>query len=273
MQYQNKIDAAHLIIEQTLSRAKNPAIMCSFGKDSMVMLHILKSKGINLPVIFYTDPWFPKKYDFARKVISDWNLTVFDYAPIAVTMWEGESIMAFTNHYQIGDVARGGLLQLPKNIIEPEEGKKWICGLDDVIKRPTSNFQYNWDLVLIGHKDSDEDQIAGKVNLHCDVKKNNGIAPDAAFPLRYFNDKDIWEYTEKFDVPQQWDRYDRTTKKENPNKETNSDYANVCISCIDIRKKGEFVKCPKLNNLVVSNISESVCYDKPKFSYFGNQNA
>jgi hypothetical protein len=97
--------------------------------------------------------------------------------------------------------------------------------------------------------------------------------PDAAFPLRYFNDKDIWEYTEKFDVPQQWDRYDRTTKKENPDKETNSDYANVCISCIDIKKKGQFVKCPKLNNLVVSNISESVCYDKPKFGYFGNQNA
>jgi len=41
MQYQNKIDYAHALIEQTLKRAQNPAIMCSFGKDSMVVLIML----------------------------------------------------------------------------------------------------------------------------------------------------------------------------------------------------------------------------------------
>lgn len=268
-----KIDKAIAVINTVLAQAKNPALMCSFGKDSMVLLHILRSNNINLPVIFYTDPWFPKKYSFAHSLIAEWDLTVYDYPPIAVTMWEGESIMAFTNHYQIGDISKGGILQLPKNIIPPEDGKKWICGLNDILRRPTSGFNYPWDVVLVGHKDTDEDQIAGKVKLHCDVKKNNGIAPDVAFPIRHFTDSDIWEYTEKFGVPQQWDRYDRETKKENPDKETNSDYANVCISCIDIRKKGQFVKCPKLNNLVVTNMSESVPYHKPEFSYFGDKNA
>lgn len=257
------------VIRSVLSVAQKPAFMCSFGKDSMVLLHILQKHGIKVPLIFHKDPWFPKKYAFADGIVAEYELEVYDYPPFAVTMWEGESIMAFTNHYQIGDISRGAVLQLPKNILPPEEGKKWLCGLTDVLRRPTGNFSYPWDFVFIGHKDSDEDQIAGKVTLHCDIKNNGGNGPSAAFPLRHFTDADIWDYTEIHGVPQQEDRYDVKNRKEWPNKETNSDYANVCIACIDSRKKGQFVECPKLNGLVISNASDMVPYMKPNHDYYG----
>jgi 3'-phosphoadenosine 5'-phosphosulfate sulfotransferase (PAPS reductase)/FAD synthetase len=239
--------------------------MCSFGKDSMVMLHLLRKWGYNLPVIFHRDPWFPKKYRFADDIIGAWELEAYDYPPSAITMWEGQSIMAFTNHYQIG---QNSYLQLPKNILEPEAGKKWLCGVD-LLNRPKATFIYPWDLVLIGHKSSDEDQIAGKVTLHVDVKKNGGAAPDAGFPLKDWTDEDIWDYTDANNVPQQWDRYSPTDRKELDDKETNSDYANVCIACIDRRSKEPGVWCPKLK-MNVSNISSNVAYDAPKFSYFGH---
>lgn len=260
------------VIRLVMSTAKNPAFMCSFGKDSMVLLHIIRKHGIKLPIIFHKDPWFPKKYSFADKLIAEYELEVYDYPPFAVTMWEGESIMAFTNHYQIGDISRGSILQLPKNILPPEEGKKWLCGLKDILGRPTGSFNYPWDFVFIGHKDSDEDQIAGKVKLHCDIKNNAGVGPSAAFPLRHFTDKDIWDYTDLHNVPQQEDRYDLKTRKEVEDKEANSDYANVCIECIDSRKKGQFVKCPKMNGLVISNASDMVPYSKPNHDYYGTKN-
>ena len=233
----------------------------------MVLLWILRRMQLDFPVIFYRDPWWPSKYAFAERIISEFGLTTFDYAPLAVTLWEGESIMAFTNHYQIGPLP-GGVLLLPKNILPPEPGRKFLCGLKDVLQRPTGNFNYPWDVVLIGHKSSDEDQIAGKVTLHVDVKQNNGIGPDALFPLRAWTDADIWEFTRRYDVPQQPDRYDRTTGTERHDKGPNSDYAHVCIACCDRRQKAAAVHCPKLNAMV-SNIADRVPYAAPKFTYYG----
>jgi 3'-phosphoadenosine 5'-phosphosulfate sulfotransferase (PAPS reductase)/FAD synthetase len=253
-------------VSRCVSEFKKPAIMCSFGKDSMVMLHIIKDMGLSLPVVFHRDPWFPQKYKFADSIISDWGLEVYDYPPSKITLWEGEEIMAFTNHYQIGKT-ESSYLQLPKNIITPERDRKWICGID-LLNRPKSSFDYPWDLVFIGHKDSDKDQIAGSVNLHVDLKKNGGIAPDGAFPLRCWTDSDVWQYSDTHNIPQQWDRYDKESKKELPDKYTNSDYANVCINCINSRETKASVNCPKID-MQVSNIAHLAPYNKPQFNYFG----
>jgi hypothetical protein len=261
-----KIAQSKDFINRCLGEYKKPVIMCSFGKDSMVMLHLIRDMGKSLPVIFHKDPWFPQKYKFADEVISDWGLEVYDYPPSKITMWEGVGIMAFTNHYQIGN-SQSSYLQLPKNILPPEDGKKWICGID-LISRPKASFQYPWDLALIGHKNSDKDEIAGSVNLHVDIKKNAGIAPDGAFPLRHWTDDDVWEYTKLHNVPQQWSRYDKNTKSEIENKDANSDYANVCINCINSKEKLSTVHCPKLN-MQVSNIAQHAPYDTPVFDYFG----
>lgn len=260
---QDKIDKALVLIQKVMSQYKNPAIMCSFGKDSMVLLDLLVRNGIRLPVVFHRDPWWPRKYAFADRVIADNHLEVHDYPPFKVTLWEGVEIMAFTNHYQIGPQA---LLQVPKNILPPEEGLPYLCGLKQVLGRPTGTYAYPYDVVFVGHKSSDQDQIAGKVALHVDIKLNGGAAPDAAFPLRDWTDEDIWDYTEKYGVPQQPDRY--ADRKELPDKFPNSDYAHICIACLDRRNQEPSVWCPKLQ-AQVSNISSMAPYEEPTFSYYG----
>lgn len=265
MTLEKKIARAKLVIRQALADAKKPAFMCSFGKDSMVLLDVLHQMGERLPIIFHRDPWWPNKYEFADRMIREMKLEVHDYPPSAVTLWEGKEIMAFTNHYQIGRTPQS-YLQLPKNILPPVPGRGFLCGLRDVLARPTGTFNYPWDLVFIGHKSSDSDQIAGKVPLHVDVKQNYGAAPDAAFPLRSWTDSDVWDYTQEFAIPQQEDRYqDRT---ELPDKTNNSDYAHVCIACCDRRTPDAVVRCP-VSNLEVSNVSRMVPYAEPKFDYFG----
>lgn len=263
------IAQANIVIDRVRTAYRRPAFMCSFGKDSMVLLHLLHSRNIKLPVVFYRDPWWPWKYAFADRMIRQYGLEAHDYAPVAVTLWEGKEIMAFTNHYQVGPLP-AGLLVLPKNILPPEPGRKYLCGLNDVLKRPTGTFNYPWDAVLIGHKSTDQDQIAGKIPLNCDIKLNAGRAPDAAFPLRHWTDEDIWNYTAANLVPQQEDRYDVANRCELADKRRNSDYAHVCIACCDRREKRRSVHCPKLN-CEVSNCSAQVHYHTPTFDYYGEE--
>ena len=263
----DKVAEAQKLIEHVCSTYNAPAFMCSFGKDSMVLLSIIEGMGLRLPVIFHRDPWWPKKYKFADEQIAKRELEVHDYPPSAMSLWEGESIMSFVSHYQIGH-RQGAILSLPKNIVKPEGGKRFLCGLNEVLKRPTGAFNYPWDCVLIAHKSSDEDQIAGKVTLHCDVKFGGGIGPDAAFPLRNWTDEDVWNYTEANSVPQQPDRYDVANRCEYPDKDTNSDYAHVCIACCDKSKPVRSVICPK-TGYEVSSALHAVPYTDVRLDYFG----
>jgi hypothetical protein len=222
-----------------------PVFMCSFGKDSMVLLDLMVSANLNFPVLFHRDPWWPEKYAFADRIIAKYGLEVYDYAPLAVTMWEGKEIMAFTTHYQVGKQANS-VLQVPKNILPPEVGKKYLCGLKEVLQRPTGTFNYPWDVAIVGHKNSDKDQIAGAIPLTCDVKLGAGVTPDLVFPLRDWTDEDIWDYTESRKIPVQEDRYDAANRCERDDKRSNSDYAHVCIACIDRRSTARSVMCPKI---------------------------
>lgn len=268
MTLDEKISSAEKLVARVLRDYRAPCFMCSFGKDSMVLLWLLRAMKVALPVVFYRDPWWPRKYQFAERIIRECGLVAYDYPPIAVSLWEGKSIMAFTNHYQVGPLPNG-LLHLPKNIAPPVKGKRYLCALKDVLSRPTGGFNYPWDVALIGHKSSDEDQIAGKVPLHVDIKLNHRAGPDLAFPLRHWTDQDIWDYSDKFRVPQQEDRYDVANRTELPDKFANSDYSHVCIACCDRRNKAPSVTCPK-TGLQVSNVSDLVPYHKPQFTYYGD---
>lgn len=257
----DKIELARRRIEQVISLYKKPVVMCSFGKDSMVLLHLLK--GYMLPVIFHREPFFPRKYDFANKVIRDWNLTVYDYPPQATSLFEKNGNIEVMNHYQVGE----SQMLLPTGIQEPKN--VFICGLKDLIQKPLGSFEYPWDVVFIGHKNSDVDPLQGKIPLHVDHKINPGSC-DMAFPIREWTDEDIWNYAEKFEVPIHHERYEKVDGKwrERADKTLNPDYFPACVRCLDRREKAT-VFCPKLQ-CEISNLSGQARYtEMNEFNYYG----
>jgi len=249
MNLSEKASEVNDFLAKELSRYHKPVFYCSFGKDSTVLLHILRTSGRPLPpIVFYQDPWFPRKYDFARDLISAWNLEVYDYPPIRTSLAYGNGLAAFVNDYQSSPITT---TTVPKNIVEYEDGEdpdRYLCGVH-FVTRPVGTFKFPWDIVLIAHKNCDTDQICGPIPLEARLLYRD-IGPDFIYPLDSWTHDDVWDYIEAFKVPYQKDRYDLSNRCEWEDKTYNSDYWHACIRCIDKRRAGEIVFCPKLKTRI-----------------------
>lgn len=267
----NKIASALEIISSALSIAKRPVVYFSGGKDSLVMTHLLKTRvkmATPLEAVFHREPFHSEKYARGEDVLRAWGIPFHDYPPLGFSFWEGNDWFAYTNHYQVGVDPSGKptTMDLPKNVLPPDPDKPWICAVDSVINRPTSYFNYPWDMAFVGHKSSDEDQIAGKVPLKVDILQNRQ-GPSAAFPLRHWTDDDVWTYIQEHNLPIDRVRYDVISRSEWPDKTPNGDYFHACVACVD-RRHGPAVYCPKLKRQI-SNMSAQVPYRDLKLDYFG----
>jgi hypothetical protein len=252
------------MVEQCLATHAQPVVMVSFGKDSMCMLHLLRSMGHNFPVLFHREPFNAKKFEFANRIIGEWNLTVYDYAPMTTAVNERNGHVEIVNFYQV----RNQLTYLPTGIRSPEEGKPFLCALKDFYCRPLGSFAFPWDIGFVAHKSTDVDPILGPAMLHVDIKTNSGNC-DYGFPLRHFTDADVWEYHERFEVPFNSKRYDpENGYKERSDITWNNDYHHACALCL-LKSSSPVVHCPKLDS-DIPNLSSAVrrC-DDLKLDYFG----
>jgi hypothetical protein len=264
MTLEDKIENAKAFIKSTLATYSKPVCMSSFGKDSQVLLHILKTMGVKLPLLQHRDSWAnPCKYKFADAQILAEGYVVHDYKPSGTSITTNGDKVEITSHYQVGENAT---IWLGKDIETPEEGKPFHCGLDIYHKPCGGNFTFLWDLCIVGHKSSDVDPIQGAVPLKVDLHIPQE-GPAYAYPLRYFTDTDAWAYIERFSVPYNSGRYDKENGyKEFKNLDQNDDHYHACTKCM-LKTSPSLVFCPKYQK-VVANISSTICHkEAPVFEY------
>jgi hypothetical protein len=260
-----KLDDTIGRLEEWLERFERPVVMSSFGKDSMVMLFIIfKVMEKKLPVIYHGVPWSPWKNDWAQDIIKRWDLEVYDYPPIATGIKVKPDRLEINNRYQVGKDWEHGI-DAPVNIIPPK--KNWICGLK-IVTRPKGTFNYPWNLTLIGHKSCDVDQFEGHLPLKSDLVELEGY-PAFGFPLKEWNDIDLWEFIEARRIPfQSGTRY--IGRKEIEFKDFNNDFIEACTACIDPRNPAQ-VFCPLVNR-EVDNVSDKVMKFEGRPTYIGGEN-
>lgn len=255
------------MILQIVAKFKKPCLLCSFGKDSMVLLYILRDMGIDVPIVFYRDPYSPKKFDFANAIMSKLDLTVYDYPPAYMGFDAGNGV-AHVIHYH----NTGGKRTLARalGLVPVVDGKKWHCALNDFIERPLGTFDFPFDVCFHGHKSTDVDPVSGRVELKVDLL-NVPESAAFAYPLRYWTDEDVWSYSEENGVPINDGRYQKVDGKwgDVKDKSLNSDYYHACWACIDKEQK-EMVFCPK-KGTETENVSSKVMYDSLDMDYVRKQ--
>lgn len=72
------MDQARKKVRDIFSTAQSPAVLSSFGKDSMLLLALAREVRTDFTVL-----WFRTGFDetFAKRIIREWNLTAFSWAP------------------------------------------------------------------------------------------------------------------------------------------------------------------------------------------------
>jgi hypothetical protein len=265
-----KIKLAVGLCERMLAKYQRPCIFWSGGKDSMVILHMLKFLiGRELPVVCWREPWMPKKQKFVNRMIQEWDLVAWDWAPSKMALCHGKNRIDVMNHYQINTAIGQDpqYLILARGTEPPVEGLPFLCGLETFISRPFGTFNFPWDCAFHGHKSVDEDPLSGKLPLAVDLMQNPNAA-DAIFPLREWSDEDVFEYHRLHEVPFDETRYDIENKAVLKNdKEDNPDYYRTCFKCCD-PTSSKFVRCPKYD-VEMNNVSHLVPWIEPAMPYCG----
>lgn len=259
-------DLINKTIDKALSwhkRWPRSVVLWSGGKDSTALLHLLRfGCGIDTPVIQYREPKLRWRYAYSDRLIKDWNLEVYDYAPSKVAITDGPDVETgeprfdMLKYYQWGSKCVGMSLGTER----PKPGEDFLCGVDDFLYRPTGTFNWVWGAVHIGTKCCDTDLIKGHVPLAMDIRYNDG-SPVSLYLMRDWSDENIFQYLEDNGVDPDPTRYVKVDGKwiNNPDKSLNADFYPVCFNCVD-RHQGRHVFCPKLN-AKISNISDSAPYE------------
>jgi len=124
-------------ITETLARAKSPCVLSSFGKDSQLLLHLVREQRKDIPVYFFGDS-LPT---FAKQFIIDESLTVLNYAPADRYLVPNGEGLALVDEYSLGRV------RIPM-LSEVVQGENCVHGVSET-RTPYFNFAH--DVVFWGY--------------------------------------------------------------------------------------------------------------------------
>jgi len=242
-----KIESAKEIIGMTLKNYRNPIIYSGFGKDSIVVIHLCQSMGLNLDIMFHRDPYFPKKYRFANKIIDKWDLVVRDYPARSCSVFYMNNTFEVCRHYQsgYGDLILCAMLYKPDMFIDGQ----YLCALKDIYLQPKiqGSYDYRWDVILQGHRTIEAKPHTAMVpaGLRWMNKQNIGSA-DAMFPIHDWTNQEVYQYTVENGIPINTDVYDIVNDElaSKEDKTFNPDCRPACWECMN-PDNPMTVLCPK----------------------------
>lgn len=242
----DKIKNSLSAIEDSLSRSSKPIVMCSFGKDSLAMLHLIRTIK-KTPVLFFKEAFFAKKNRFANELSEEWDLDVYDFPPFAVRTIQDNDNFEVVNLYKIGPRE---FIFLPTGVSPPREGERFLCAKEDFIEKPKASMvDFPWDLVFIGHKSSDVNPFVGRTKI---INYESNVGDKVfCYPIKDWTDQDIWDYIRDNDIPYNDKRY-QENNSEFSDLSFNADYFPTCFKCLDY-KESQMVMCPKSNSMIMNS--------------------
>lgn len=218
-------------ISEQLGALRSPSVACSFGKDSMVMLYLIREQMPDIPVLYFEHFDIPSKHAFARKVAAQWDLNLRVIPPSARTFYGRMGHVELLALHKIGPTHFISTpIESQKEL--PETG--FLCGMDQLADELPTPDGVAYDGVFIGHRNDDEDILMGKIPLAQDIYETDGFR--YLYPLRDWTAKDIWDFNRRYGVPVNGDRYGKKDV------EANNDLWPICTACMGGVGR---VYCPK----------------------------
>jgi len=171
-------------IRKSLAQAKNPSILVSFGKDSLVLLTLARQVLPNIPIFYFGD----KLSKFAESIIIENDLQVYSYAPADRYLVPNGDGYSLIDEYSFGQT-RVPLI----SDLKPSEK----CELEKLSTVRTPLFNWNSDLTLWGYRAEDSHPLM-KATFPQRVEVGATMM-DA--PLYNWSEQDIFNAIEELRIP------------------------------------------------------------------------
>lgn len=173
-------------VKQLLAASSSPAVLSSFGKDSMLLLDLVREVRPNTPVLWFRTG---QNETFARRIIRQWNLMVFSWLPERYYLLRGPQGTVLIHEYNFG----GDRLPVLVDLKPGEPCKTQPRGHSN---RPV---YLPFDALLVGWKDSDEHWVKGNAPLDLDGYQLGRATMYA--PLRHMTDEAVRAAVIDRDIP------------------------------------------------------------------------
>jgi 3'-phosphoadenosine 5'-phosphosulfate sulfotransferase (PAPS reductase)/FAD synthetase len=205
------MEKARQIIREVLSTAEHPAVLSSFGKDSMLLLSLVREVAPETPVIWFHSGLASKR--FAERMILNLDLHVWSWRPSDVYVLPNDKGLSLIREQAFGRH------RFPM-VLDIEDGEKCVA---DFPQDRTPELYPHFDALLFGYKETDEHWTLG----------GSGFCPPDGFelgkakvyaPLRNLTDEDVWAAIKELGVPYDMERYD--------NGGTDPDSIQACTNCL-----------------------------------------
>ncbi len=200
-------------MREIIEQAKLPAVLCSFGKDSLLLLDMAREVKPDIDVIH-----FGAIDKFAEKIIKQWNLTVYSFAPAHRSILINGETTVLVEDYSVGGA------YLP--VIQDVEPSEVCCGT--VNDKPVLiDWEFGWTDLLIGWKATDRHDIF--VNQPSIIDGSMLANVKLHVPLANWSDADVYAELEKRGI-------------EAP--EPDTDTRKLCTRCL----RNETTFCPMVGH-------------------------
>jgi len=238
MTTQQLINKSLALIQETLGRVEKPVVAWSAGKDSQVMLHLIRHVRRDVPVLHLRGFEDETKHDFAEDEIGRLGLSMIEPRPVSIDVVAKGDHVELVEEYRLNpEVA----LCFPIEA-EPDHvpGPNSLCAIEK-LNQPCDGEPLGVDCIFIGHRNGDVDPIHGAIPLEADTVESHGVL--FIYPLKDWTEANIWEASELLGVPQNQARYERKDMG------ANADYWPLCLECLK-PTDAETVICPKIGEPV-----------------------
>ncbi|MBU0471272.1 MAG: phosphoadenylyl-sulfate reductase [Nanoarchaeota archaeon] len=142
-----KIIHSRELIKESLAKYEKIAVACSFGKDSVVILHLALSIKPNIPVFTVMTPFKPKEtFEYKDYLTQLWNINLTEYFQEDDIGAENQKLWA-TNPEKCCDYFK---VRPTREAVKYLDA--WICGLRNTEGPTRQDYQeveYKGDLVKI----------------------------------------------------------------------------------------------------------------------------
>lgn len=178
------IEAILQNMETYIKHHPSPVVACSFGKDSLVALHLARQVKKDIDVVFNnTLVEYPDTLAHKRKLMTEWNLNIVEIKPLnGWTFWKVVERYGFPIGQRRGSTATGKccyyLKKAPMHKAMQEHG---------------------WDLVIDGMTIYESRQRY--LNLKEPYRYNQSWKCYKYSPIWDWTPGDVWDYIEKYNLP------------------------------------------------------------------------